>query len=129
MGKVTKRKSLVKKLDDIFSLYIRTRDKFTSVTSGKREDVMDCSHVFSRKNYSTRWDEENAFCQTKGENIRNNEYIWPYYKWYQDKYGMKQFEALEKRYNTVKQFKNYELIELAQEYKMKLMELEVEDIL
>ena len=67
MRKVS-RKSLVKKLDAIFSEYIRLRKAnkqgiVTCYTCGKKAywkgQGMQNGHFMSRKSYSTRWEELN----------------------------------------------------------------------
>lgn len=72
------RSKLVKKLDVIFSQYIRLRnaDKHGMVkcfTCGKRghwkNDGMQAGHFMSRRHYSTRWDEDNVQVQCLSCNI------------------------------------------------------------
>lgn len=48
----------IKKLDKLFSQYIRNRDK-RCLRCGKKENLQ-CAHIFSRRHFNTRWDEENA---------------------------------------------------------------------
>jgi hypothetical protein len=73
--KKASRKTLVKKLDSIFSQYIRKRyavnDIATCVTCGKKDNwqKLQCGHFMSRSNYSTRWDENNVGVQCYGCNI------------------------------------------------------------
>ena len=65
------------KLDDIFSLYIRLRDATDEgyvqcFTCGKVtyfQKGMQCGHFESRKNLSTRWDEQNCQPQCVGCNM------------------------------------------------------------
>ena len=69
------RKTLVKNLDTIFSIYIRRKDAIddiaTCVTCGKKDHYkkLQCGHFMSRSNYSTRWDENNVGVQCYGCNI------------------------------------------------------------
>ena len=72
MAKKTKRKTLVKSLDTIFSEYIRLKNAnkqgfCTCVTCGKNgfweKDNIHAGHFMSRKNFLTRWDERNVFPQ------------------------------------------------------------------
>ena len=59
------RGKIVKKLDSIFSQYIRRRDVKENIaecfTCGKKDDWkrLQCGHFQSRRFYSTRWDETN----------------------------------------------------------------------
>jgi hypothetical protein len=69
------RKTLIKKLDTIFSIYIRRKDAIndiaTCVTCGKKDHWKNLQngHFMSRSNYSTRWDENNVGVQCYGCNI------------------------------------------------------------
>jgi len=68
----TTRSKLVKKLDQVFSKYIRTRnvddsgyaDCFTCGTTRHWSEV-DAGHFMSRGCYMTRWDEQNVQFQCK----------------------------------------------------------------
>jgi len=72
-----KRSTLVKKLDAVFSTYIRRKDAVndiaTCVTCGKKDEwkKLQCGHFQSRRHYSTRWDEDNVGVQCYGCNIAN----------------------------------------------------------
>jgi len=74
MPKLTRTK-LIKKLDSVFSKYIRLKDSKdgigTCVTCGKQDHIknLQAGHFQSRKHYSTRWDERNVKIQCSGCNI------------------------------------------------------------
>ena len=75
MPKKLTRKGLIKKLDTIFSEYIRRRyaknEISTCVTCGKKDHWknLQAGHFMSRKHYSTRWDEENVEVQCQACNV------------------------------------------------------------
>jgi len=111
------RKGLIKKLDTIFSEYIRKKnaDKkgyVTCITSGKKYHFseVDAGHFISRKEMSTRWNEQNVWPQSRYDN--------------RYRYG-KQYEyslALEKKkkglpkhlYNESKKTIKFSLVDLAE---------------
>jgi len=69
------RKGLIKKLDRIFSEYIRKKnaDKkgvVKCITSGKKYHYseVDAGHFISRKQMSTRWHEQNVWPQSRFDN-------------------------------------------------------------
>ncbi len=67
-----KRSTLIRKLDRIFSEYIRRRDtdkkgQVICITCEKtyRYNEVDAGHFISRKHYRTRWDENNVHGQCR----------------------------------------------------------------
>ena len=121
-----KRSTLIKKLDRIFSEYIRKRDAdkkgyVKCITSGKKYHYteVDAGHFISRKEMATRWHEDNVYAQSRYDNrYRYGE---------QDEYSL----ALEKKkkglpkhlYNLSKQTIKYsiaDLQDLIDKYKKKL---------
>jgi len=64
MKKVSTAK-LKKKLDAVFSKYIRWRDKGVCFTCGHTNDPkkMQCGHFVPRQYLATRYDEKNCHCQ------------------------------------------------------------------
>ena len=74
MKKVS-RKNLIKKLDQVFSLYIRLRYATNEITEcytcGKVDHYkkLQCGHFMSRKYYATRWDEDNCQVQCYSCNV------------------------------------------------------------
>lgn len=75
MAKKPTRKSLIEKLDKIFSVYIRTRYAIDEIvecyTCGKKEHwkKQHAGHFASRRHYSTRWNEYNVQVQCPSCNI------------------------------------------------------------
>ena len=72
------RGKVVKRLDTVFSEYIRLRNadnngNVTCFTCGKvdywKGKGMQCGHFQSRKHYSTRWDETNCQVQCSACNV------------------------------------------------------------
>ena len=75
MAKKLTRSKLIKKLDAIFSIYIRRKnaidDIATCFTCGKQDHYkrLQNGHFQSRKHYATRWDEINCQVQCAGCNV------------------------------------------------------------
>lgn len=69
------RKSLIDKLDKVFSVYIRTRYAINEIaqcyTCGKKEHwkKQQAGHFASRRHYATRWNEYNVQVQCPSCNI------------------------------------------------------------
>ena len=118
------RSKLVKKLDNIFSQYIRLSNSkngnCTCVTCGKVGDWknggMQAGHFQSRKHYSTRWDERNVKPQCVGCNMfkAGEQYKFSLYLG-----GKLSEELLQKSRETVK-FADVDLIEMADYYSNKV---------
>jgi len=81
---MVKRSKIVKKLDNIFSIYIRRRyakdDIAECFTCGKLDHWknLQCGHFQSRRKYSTRWDKLNCQVQCAKCNIfsQGEQYIF-----------------------------------------------------
>jgi hypothetical protein len=75
MAKKVSRSSLVKKLDTVFSQYIRQRYAVNGVaecvTCGKQDEwrKLQAGHFMSRRHYSTRWNEDNVQVQCYACNV------------------------------------------------------------
>jgi|TARA_R110002072_G_scaffold56410_7_gene146229 hypothetical protein len=121
MPRKPSRKTLVKNLDKAVSEYIRKRDKYC-VQCGTSHRLTN-GHVFTRKNYSTRFDisdDGNCHCQCTSCNFKHTFDQWEYFKWYIDKFGQEKFDELRRRHKTLQQFKNHDLEELLEEIKNEL---------
>lgn len=127
MGKVSKRptlKGLVKKLDSVFSQYIRLRDAHewheanptspfgyvACCTCGgvRHWKEVDCGHYYGRRSMNTRFEERNAHAQCKGCNCdegRKAEYTL----FLQKKYGPEIIERLVIAGKRPRKFKPFEL--------------------
>lgn len=109
MKKPTKSK-LIKKLDKIVSLIIRSKGH--SDKSGKADNLQDC-HIFSRSCMSTRWDLDNHICLTAGEHL-----FWAhknpieFTEWVKGFLGLEKYEALRVKAQTIKKWSIWELEEL-----------------
>lgn len=114
------RSKLVKKLDVIFSQYIRLKnsknDICTCVTCGKKghwkTGGIQAGHFMSRKHYSTRWDEDNVKPQCVGCNMfrSGEQYKYSLYL------GKQLSENLHEKSNKITKFTNIELEEMFKHY-------------
>ena len=122
MPKKPNRKTLVKKLDKVVSEIVKARDK-RCVVCGSIERL-GCGHLFSRRNYSTRWDLSNCHAQCWPCNFRH-EFDWePYRAWFVKEYGQEEYDYLYDEYRSIKKWKNWELEELLEKYKQILEDIE-----
>ena len=97
--------ALKKKLDSIFSLYIRHRDNGVCYTCGiqKMPSEMQAGHYVSRACLPLRWDEDNVKCQCPGCNIYKHGDIITYREKLVKELGEEAVERLElRRHETVK---------------------------
>jgi hypothetical protein len=120
--KPLKRSSVVKKLDAVFSLYIR--QKYANLdglvecfTCERPYDIkkIQCGHFMSRANYSTRWDEDNCRPQCYGCNVmqQGRQYLFGL-GLNRDRMGLAQ-EVYSRSLKSVK-FKTSELLEKIEYY-------------
>jgi len=120
------RKSLVTKLDTVFSQYIRRRyavnDIAECITCSKKDHYkkLQCGHFMSRRHYSTRWDENNVGVQCYGCNITNQgqQYIFSQYL------GDKISENMYIKSKQIVKFVDADLIDMIGYYNIKILALE-----
>lgn len=122
MPKKPTRKTLIAKLDKVFSEYIRRRyaknEIATCVTCGKKDHwkKLQAGHFMSRKHYATRWDENNVEVQCSACNVfrYGEQYLFAKYLGTQ-----KADMLLAKSRETVK-FPDWEIQEMIDLYKTKI---------
>lgn len=128
--RVISRGQLVKRLDSVYSQYIRLKNADSEgycicVTSGKRihwKEIQN-GHFYSRKYYATRWDDDNCHPQSVGDNIflRGN-YI-NYTRYMIDRYGREFVDELEVKAKSSVKISTPELREKIEYYRGKVAEL------
>ena len=118
MPKKLTRSILIKKLDTIFSRWVRLSNSVneicTCVTCGKESHWKDiqAGHFISRKHYSTRWNERNVLPQCVGCNVFKYGEQYKYSLYLGNKLSKKLL--IESR-NIIK-FTNAELEDMIKEY-------------
>tara|TARA_R100000935_G_scaffold32482_1_gene53003 strand:+ start:1703 stop:2092 length:390 start_codon:yes stop_codon:yes gene_type:complete len=123
MAKKLTRSKLVKKLDTIFSQYIRrknsTEGKSTCFTCGKVDEwkALQNGHFQSRKHYSTRWDEVNCQVQCPKCNIWNAGEQFLFSNNLDIKYGQGTARRLHIKAQQTVKLADFELQELIIKYK------------
>ena len=122
MAKKPARKTIITKLDNIFSQYIRLRysknEIAECVTCGKKDHwkKLQAGHFMSRANYSTRWDENNVQVQCVGCNVYHSgeQYKFSLYL------GNNLSEELYLKSKQIVKFADVELQDLIYYYKQKV---------
>jgi len=125
MPRKPSRKTLVKKLDTIFSIYIRrryTKDNIAEcVTCGKQDHwkSLQAGHFMSRKHYATRWDEENVQVQCNACNVfrYGEQYLFSRYL------GDDKADELLAKSRQIQKFTDVDLIDLIELYTDKVNNL------
>lgn len=115
--------NLTKKLDKVFSAYIRLRDampsgyfRCISCAQIKPFDQADCGHFFSRRNMSVRFDEDNCHAECRGCNRFSSDHLIAYQANLIRKIGMQRFELLSAKSHQSKQWANFELEAIIKHY-------------
>lgn len=97
------RKQAIKKLDSVFSQYIRLKDSLggdaTCVTCGITKPWKDLQngHFYTRGRFPTRWDEDNCHVQCYRCNVLLKGNYINYTKYMIDRYGREYVDHLEAR--------------------------------
>ena len=110
---------LTKELDRVFSIYIRTRDKFICISCKRKGDLksMQCGHFIRRSCMNTRWDEENCHCQCPRCNVFMGGNYPAYSLALMQKFGADIIEDLNERGATIRKWSKEELKEMIEKYK------------
>ena len=125
MSKKPTRKTIITKLDNIFSQYIRLRysknEISECVTCGKQDywKKLQAGHFVSRKHYATRWDEDNVQVQCSGCNVfrYGEQYLFSKYL------GSDLSEELLIKSRKIQKFTDNELLEMIDLYTEKVNNL------
>lgn len=125
--------TLVKKLDKVFSQYIRLRDAspngaFRCISCGKIKpfDQSDCGHYHSRRHMSTRFDEENCNSECRFCNRFSADHLIGYRENLIKKIGTHRFQMLEVKAHQTKKWSCWELEELIKYYSVLVKKLSEE---
>lgn len=122
------RKNIIKKLDRVFSIYIRRRngDDVECFTCGKRDHwkKMQCGHFQSRKHYATRWHETNCQIQCAGCNVFRYGEQYIFGQNLDKKFGDGTSEKLLELSRQTVKFANIELIEMIEKYENMIREFD-----
>jgi hypothetical protein len=126
MPRKASRKTLIKKLDTVFSIYIRRRyakDNIAEcVTCGKQDHWknLQAGHFMSRKHYATRWDEEgNVQVQCMACNVYRYGEQYKFSKYL----GETKADALLVKSRQIQKFTDADLIDLIELYTDKVNNL------
>lgn len=128
--KILKKKTyaqLKKKLDEVFSIFIRTRDNGVCFTCYSKNEwrYTDAGHFINRKHLTTRWDERNVHAQCIGCNRFRNGNKEDYAVHLEKLYGygiLQELQSLRDK-GANKLFKYHHLEGLLNHYQEKIKEL------
>lgn len=118
--------SLVRKLDKEFSLFIRLRDSrpfgykaFRCISCGRILPFADADagHFIGRTHMSTRFDEQNVWCECRFDNRFNSSHMIEYQRNLEKKLGREKLDMLIARGHQTKKFTAWELEILIEYYK------------
>lgn len=130
---VKRKPNLIKKLDRVFSLYIRLRDAMPSgyvkcISCGKikRFDDVDCGHFHSRVHMATRFDEFNCHAECKFCNRFSSDHLISYQRNLIRKIGQNMFDILNAKAHSTKQWSDWELEQMITFYTKKVKELSLQ---
>ena len=129
MPKKPSRKNIVKKLDKVFSQYIRRRFAVNEiakcVTCGKQAHwkELQAGHFMSRKHYSTRYDETNVQVQCSGCNVFRYGEQYKFGRYLEEAYGEGTAEDLQNKSRQITKFSDIRIKEMIEYYNKLLTNL------
>lgn len=122
--------NLVKKLDRIFSLYIRLRDVMPNgyvrcISCGqiKSFEDVDCGHFHSRRHMATRFSEDNCHAECKFDNRFSADHLIGYQRNLIQKIGQQRFDLLNVKAHSTCNFTDSELNEMITHYTSEVKKL------
>lgn len=125
--------TLVKKLDKVFSQYIRLRDAlpngtFRCPTCGRILPFAkgDCSHLYSRRHMATRFDEDNCVMECAYDNRFNSEHLIKLNQYVLNRIGETRYKMLSVKAHSTKKWSCWELEELIKYYSVLVRKLQSE---
>lgn len=137
--KTTKKKrtpslaTYIRKLDVVFSKYIRLRDAmpsgtFKCISCGKIKSISqaDCGHYWSRARMSTRFDERNCHAECKGCNRFSADHLVGYRTHLINKIGQLEYDRLQIKANETKKWSVWELEQLVKYYTLLVERIKAE---
>jgi len=129
MPKKPSRKNLIKKLDNVFSQYIRRRFAVNGITKcvtcGKQAHwkELQAGHFMSRKHYSTRYDETNVQVQCSGCNVFRYGEQYKFGRYLEEAYGEGTAEDLQNKSRQITKFSDIRIKEMIEYYNKLLTNL------
>ena len=117
--------NLIKRLDKVFSAYIRVRDAmpngyFRCISCGqiKTFDKADCGHYWSRSHMATRFSEDNCSAECSYCNrMTGGEHMIGYRENLIRKIGQSRFDYLTVAHNQTKKWSDFELQAMIDHYR------------
>jgi len=130
MATKIKRSILVKKLDTVFSIYIRRRYAINDISECYTCNAKNiykkqqAGHFASRRHYSTRWNEFNVQVQCYSCNICQQGMQFEFGKRLCSQYGNNFAENLMIESKKIVKFTESDLIDMIEYYNIKILALE-----
>jgi len=114
--------SLIKELDRLFSLIVRTKQPFCFCCGTK--DNLTCGHLISRTVYSVRWDFDNARTQCIKCNLLHEYRPEIFTNLWIKENGLNKYQELIKKTQNKIKFKNSDLLKKIEDFSKILKEFE-----
>lgn len=122
MPKKPSRTTLNNHLDRLFSLIIRSRGRCERC--GKKDETLQCAHVYSRIYKSVRWDTRNAFCLCAGCHFWAHKNPTEFTEFVKKKLGESEYKALRVCRHAVIKRSHNDLVEMRDMFKEIIREWE-----
>ena len=100
MKKITERKRLIKKLDDLWAKKIKERDKFTCQRCKSQSKRLNACHFYGRRNKTLRWDLDDGVTLCVGCHFWAHSNPAEFTEWFKEWAGEETFERLQTKKNN-----------------------------
>lgn len=117
MPRKPSKKTLIKKLDDMFSKVVRGIGWCEKCHSTEN---LQCAHINSRRFYHTRWNQLNAVCLCAGCHFWAHQHPRAFGKWVDEYLGEGTMDSIDKLSNLTDPISIEELQEIYEKLKLQL---------
>ena len=100
MKKITERKRLIKKLDDLWAKKIKERDGFTCQRCKSQSKRLNACHFYGRRNKTLRWDLDDGVTLCVGCHFWAHSNPAEFTEWFKEWTGEETFERLQTKKNN-----------------------------
>lgn len=121
--KTAKKKTVIHRLDKIFSKLVRTQDRceLSGLDNIRCNGNLQCMHIIGRANRNLRWDRNNAICGCAGHHIYYTHHPFEFFEIVKKEFPEK-YHYVDKKRMNIKRWTLQDLLDLEKSFTLDLSE-------